>query len=279
VQTSLTDQLAARIVPRLLTALGGASLSSPERAVVPLLATWNATMAQNSAAASVWWTFWGDYVTDVFQPWWNRAKVPVHKDGAGLAVSVDPVSLDEDLEAWTLGDPANPAFSLPSGQPRTAPQVMRKAFATAVAHLAATLGGAPSSWTWGRLHAREFPALSGAEGLGYGPRAAGGDPFTPDAADGGLTANTGPSWRMIVTLSGAGVSAEGVYPGGQSENPASPWYDDQVPLWWDGRYLPVPVPGRAAGSLTWTLTGAQTEATGSLTGAQAGAQAEAAGRG
>jgi penicillin G amidase len=131
-----------------------------------------------------------------------------------------------------------------------------------VAHLAATLGGAPSSWTWGRLHTREFPSLSGADGLGYGPRADGGDPFTPDAADGGLTANTGPSWRMIVDLSGAGVSAEGVYPGGQSENPASPWYDDQIPLWWDGRYLPVPVPGRAAGSLTWTLTGTQAEAAG-----------------
>jgi penicillin G amidase len=254
VQTSLTDQLAARIVPKILTALNGASLSSPERAAVSLLTTWNATMGEDSAAASVWWTFWGDYVTDVFQPWWNRAKVPVHKDSAGLAVSVDQVSLDEDLEAWTLGDPANPAFSLPSGQPRTAPQVMRKAFATAVAHLAATLGGAPSSWTWGRLHTREFPSLSGADGLGYGPRADGGDPFTPDAADGGLTANTGPSWRMIVDLSGAGVSAEGVYPGGQSENPASPWYDDQIPLWWDGRYLPVPVPGRAAGPLTWTLT-------------------------
>ena len=66
------------------------------------------------------------------------------------------------------------------------------------------------------------------------PRAAGGDPFTPDAADGGMTATSGPTWRMIVTLSPAGVSAQGVYPGGQSENPASPWYDDQVPLWWDG---------------------------------------------
>ena len=264
VQTSLTDQLAARIVPKLLTALDGASLSSSERAELPLLANWNATMAENSAAASVWWTFWGDYVADVFQPWWNQAKVPVRKDLAGLAVSVGQFSLVEDLEAWTLGDPANPAFSLPSGQPRTAAQVMRKAFATAVTHLAATLGGAPSSWTWGRLHTREFPAVSGADGLGYGPRPAGGDLFTPDAADGGLTATTGPSWRMIVSLSGAGVSAEGVYPGGQSENPASPWYDDQVPLWWDGRYLPVPVPGRAAGSLT---------------GAQAGAQAEAAGRG
>jgi penicillin amidase len=257
IQTSLTDQLAARIVPKILTALTGASLTSPERAAVSLLTTWNATMAENSAAASVWWTFWGDYLSDVFQPWWNRARVPVHKDRAGLAVSVGQFSLDEDLEAWTLDDPGNPAFSLPSGQPRTAPQVIQKAFATAVAHLAATLGGAPSSWAWGRLHTREFPAVSGADGLGYGPRSAGGDLFTPDAADGGLTATTGPSWRMIVTLSGAGASAEGVYPGGQSENPASPWYDDQVPLWWDGQYLPVPVPGRPAGPLTWTLTSTQ----------------------
>ncbi len=256
VQTSLTDRLAARMVPELLTALRGTALSSSERAAVSLLATWPATMAAGSPAASVWWTFWGDYLSAVFQPWWNQAKVPVHQDHEGLAVSVGQVSLDEDLEAWTLGDPANPAFSLPSGQRRTAPQVMRQAFATAVAHLSATLGGGPSEWTWGRLHSRAFPSLSGANGLGYGPRADGGDPFTPDAADGGLTSSTGPSWRMIVTLSSAGVSAEGVYPGGQSENPASPWYDDQVPLWWDGRYLPVPRPGQVAGPLTWTLTAA-----------------------
>lgn len=34
--------------------------------------------------------------------------------------------------------------------------------------------------------------------------------------------------------------------------------DDQVPLWWDGRYLKVPVAGPTAGpvagSLTWALT-------------------------
>ena len=254
VQTSLTDQLAARMVPELLTALRGTALSSAERASVSLLATWPATMGAGAPAASIWWTFWGDYLSAVFQPWWNQAKVPVSKDHEGLAVSVDQASLDEDLEAWTLGDPANPAFTLPSGERRTAPQVMRQAFATAVAHLSSVLGGAPSQWAWGRLHARAFPALSGADGLGYGPRAAGGDPFTPDVANGGLTATSGPSWRMIVTLSSAGVSARGVYPGGQSENPASPWYEDQVPLWWDGRYLAVPVPGQPAGSLTWKLT-------------------------
>jgi penicillin G amidase len=262
VQTSLTDQLAARMVPELLTAVRGTALSSAERSAVSLLSTWPATMGAGSPAASVWWTFWGDYLSAVFQPWWNQAKVPVAKDHEGLAVSVDQASLDEDLEAWTLGDPANPAFALPSGERRTAPQVMRQAFATAVAPLLSLLGGAPPEWTWERLHARAFDSLSGTNGLGYGPRSAGGDPFTPDAADGGLTATTGPSWRMIVTLSPVGVSAEGVYPGGQSENPASPWYEDQVPLWWDGRYLTVPIPGptpgpaagQAAGSLTWTLT-------------------------
>jgi len=77
--------------------------------------------------------------------------------------------------------------------------------------------------------------------------------------DGGLNASVGPSWRMIAALSPGGVSAQGVYPGGQSENPASPWYTNLVPLWWDGKYLPVPVPvpvpGAAAGPVTWSLDG------------------------
>jgi penicillin G amidase len=261
IQTSLTDQLAVRVVPELLIALRGAWISSTERTVVHLLSTWNSTMATDSAAASVWWTFWGDYLSDVFQPWWDHAKIPVSKDPEGLKVSAeDQPSLDEDLEAWTLSDPSNPAFSPPSGkyagpsgERRTALEVMRQAFATAVAHLSSALGGAPSTWAWGRLHSREFPALSGANGLGYGPRADGGDPFTPDAADGGLTASTGPSWRMIVSFPAAGVSAVGVYPGGQNENPASPWYDNLVPLWWDGQYLPVPKPGQVAGSVKWAL--------------------------
>jgi penicillin amidase len=107
------------------------------------------------------------------------------------------------------------------------------------------------------VHSREFPALSGAVGLGYGPRAASGDPFTENAADGGLTASSGPSWRMVATLPGTGgpVTAEGIYPGGQSENPASPWYANLVPLWWDGQYLPVPAPGSVSDSVKWSLHG------------------------
>jgi penicillin amidase len=213
-------------------------------------------MSATSPAATIWWTFWSDYLSAVFEPWWKAGHVPVGKDSADLAVSPNLASLDEDLQAWTLTSPDNRAFAGPSGHgPADASAAMVAAFGQAVPHLSAQLGGAPSSWAWGRIHSREFPAVSGATGLGYGPRAAGGDPFTEDAADGGLTATAGPSWRMVATLGAAGVSAEGVYPGGQSENPASPWYANLIPLWWDGQYLPVPAPGSVGDDVKWTLNG------------------------
>ncbi|HLI38919.1 MAG TPA: penicillin acylase family protein [Streptosporangiaceae bacterium] len=274
-QTSVTDYLATQIVPRLLAALratpggaaGGAPLTGQERAAMRLLTGWDGAMTAGSAAASVWWTFWGSYLSAVFGPWWAAAKVPAGKDPQGLSLSSWPTSLTEDLAAWTLHDPSNPAFSFPGGPRRTAAQVMRTAFAAAVAHLSAELGGPPSSWSWGKLHSKRFPSVLGPAALGYGPRPAGGDQWTVNAAEGGLESSTGPSWRMIVLFTGSGaVTAEGVYPGGQSGNPASPWYADQIADWWDGRYLPMPPAGTPAagtggagdtrgpmGPIRWTL--------------------------
>ena len=263
-QGNVTDNLARDVVPKLLAALrqgGGPSggLSARERAAMNQLASWNDNMTENSPAAAVWWTFWGDYISATFQPWWKSARVPVGKDRAGLALSSWPTSLTEDLAAWTTGSvPASSAFRLPSGGNRPADQVMRQAFGAAVAHLADQLGGAPSGWHWGRLHTRQFPSLTGADALGYGPRAASGDAWTVNAAEGGLHSSVGPSWRMVVEFSGSGGSggpavAEGVYPGGQSENPASPWYDDLIGRWWSDQTLPMITPGRPAGSLRWTL--------------------------
>jgi len=46
----------------------------------------------------------------------------------------------------------------------------------------------------------------------------------------------GPSWRMIVDLNPQGIRAEGIYPGGQSGNPGSPFYDNMVAEWAEGNY-------------------------------------------
>src|SRR5262249_58399338 len=124
--------------------------------------------------------------------WWRAAKVPVHRDRPGLAVSPQQFSLDEVLASWTTTDPGNSAFSPPGGPHRTAPVVMRAAFATAVAHMADTLHGAPAGWTWGPLHSRQFPSVTQADAPGDGPRGSGADSGAGNAADRGPRPPPGP---------------------------------------------------------------------------------------
>lgn len=47
--------------------------------------------------------------------------------------------------------------------------------------------------------------------------------------------NHGPSWRMVVELTNQ-INAYGVYPGGQSGNPGSRYYDNFINDWTNGKY-------------------------------------------
>jgi penicillin G amidase len=60
----------------------------------------------------------------------------------------------------------------------------------------------------------------------------GGDRNTVNAAD----KNHGPSWRMIVEMSSP-PKALGIYPGGQSGNPGSKYYDNFIDKWAVGDYI------------------------------------------
>jgi len=50
-----------------------------------------------------------------------------------------------------------------------------------------------------------------------------------------ITKSHGPSWRMVVHLSKE-IEAYGIYPGGQSGNPGSRFYDGYVDTWVEGKY-------------------------------------------
>jgi penicillin amidase len=130
---------------------------------------------------------------------------------------------------------------------------MRQAFNMSVATLSRSLGADPGSWTWGRIHTRELENLAQVDGLSYGPRADRGDGNTPLAA-GGSPSTHGPSWRMVVDWGTHTFSA--IYPGGQSENPASSWYENRVDTWWNGLYAPMlsaEQAGFAPGAATWSM--------------------------
>lgn len=259
-QNNTQDYLAQLMVPKLITALSGTSSTPAEQTARHMLANWNGNMGVHSASATLWWYFINQYLKAAFGPWWTQYHVPTSTDpNLSLnATSEAATPLVEDLEAWTANDPTNPTFSLPDGTHRTAPAVMRAAFKSTVQILAKKLGPNPASWQWGKVHKRSFPSLAQIAALGYGPRASSGDQWTVDAADGGLLSEAGPSWRMIVNWRGPGKAplAEGVYPGGQSENPMSPWYGNQIPAWWDGRYYPMGSVAQMAGkhqAALWTL--------------------------
>jgi len=262
IQNSTHDYLAGLIVPALIHALQHASLTAGEQQVLLLLQNWNDNMDAQSPAASIWWTFLSQYLADTFQPWWNAYHVPVSKDQS-LAVNTDQTPLVEDLEVWTLRDQNNPAFTPPKKAKRDAAQVMVQAFKESVNLLSKNLGSNSQQWDWNKLHARQIVSLLQVNGLGYGPHGSGGDSWTLNVADSiPLSANNpaqdlsthGPSWRMIVDW-GSG-QAEAVYPGGQDENPAAGWYENEISLWWNGQYYPMidsPAARKQPGSVIWTL--------------------------
>jgi penicillin G amidase len=71
-------------------------------------------------------------------------------------------------------------------------------------------------------------------------------PFNEIALNGGnagivnaTSAKNGPSWRMIVEMDKNGVKGYGVYPGGQSGNAGSPFYNSMLRYWERGEYYPL----------------------------------------
>lgn len=70
------------------------------------------------------------------------------------------------------------------------------------------------------------------------------EPFSYHVKHGGNSAivnahnkRNGPSWRMVVSLEKAGVKAWGVYPGGQSGNPGSAFYNNMIDVWTADHYF------------------------------------------
>jgi penicillin amidase len=85
-------------------------------------------------------------------------------------------------------------------------------------------------WRWGGIRRARINHLLHLRALSAEVPVQGGqNTLNPSSGDGGF----GPSWRMVVEL-GPEVRAWGVFPGGQSGNPASQWYDDRLERWGNG---------------------------------------------
>jgi penicillin amidase len=247
-QTDTRDYLASEMVPILLKAIP----NSPSR---DLLAGWGYRMEINSPAATIWWTFWQSYIAQSFDPWWKAKGVTVNRSelNDALGQDLESLALAGSTVCPTAGCVAVVDCAAPPCPQGDLTAAMLQAFQTTISTLTKQLGSDPNTWTWGRVHQRVIENLAQVTGLNYGPRPDRGDANTPLAAP-NFPSSNGPSWRMVVDW-GAGTF-QAIYPGGQSENPASAWYDDRVNTWFDGKYaamLTADQASGASGSTAWTL--------------------------
>ncbi|MBL0939464.1 MAG: penicillin acylase family protein [Gemmatimonadaceae bacterium] len=107
-------------------------------------------------------------------------------------------------------------------------------------------------WTWGRVAPARPRHLLRLDGFSAPPTPIDGGRGTLNPSVGSQYGNFGASWRMVVELT-TSPSVQGVYPGGQSGNPASPRYLDRLPKWANGTLDTVLVP-RTADELPATRT-------------------------
>jgi penicillin G amidase len=267
-QTDQHDQLAQRLLPAVLRALRGTPHPAAERQAFDALSSWDGDMSVGSIAPTVFRTFVDRLVHLVFAPWWQHSAVTADPHHV-VALQPYTTSLASDpltgtLAAWVEHGRAGSLPSPPGGPARSLGTTLRQAFHDTVAHLTRRYGGDTAAWKYGAHHSVQFQSLLRVRALDAGPYARGGDARTINAADGGLVRHGrtdtdittgGASWRFVMDW-GSRTSAAAC-PGGQSESPLSPWYEDGMAPWLAGRLEPMrygaaPTGTSAAG--IWRLT-------------------------
>ena len=125
-------------------------------------------------------------------------------------------------------------------------QIVALSLASALASTIAEHGEpAAGGWRWGSIRTANIGHLLRIPDWSANDVPVQGGPSTLSPISG--NGSFGPSWRMVVELAPE-VRAWGIYPGGQSGNPASSRYRDRVRRWSNGRLDTLRMP-RTAGDL------------------------------
>jgi penicillin amidase len=112
----------------------------------------------------------------------------------------------------------------------TCGDIVIRSFTAAVDELLRKYGQPGEKWQWGNVKDSHINHLANLPGFGTGHFSAGGTGAVINALKGG----NGPSWRMVVQM-GPQVKGYGVFPGGESGNPGSYFYEDMFNTWKDGK--------------------------------------------
>jgi penicillin amidase len=155
---------------------------------------------------------------------------------------LEGVRRPDEVALWRLlRDSASPWWDVrATAAVETRDEVVRASLAAALDTALARYGEPDSGgWRWDRIRHARIDHLLGLRSLSAWavPVQGGSGTLNPSSGSG----THGASWRMVVQL-GEGVAARSTYPGGQSGNPVSRYYDDRVAAWSEGQLEAVRLP-------------------------------------
>jgi penicillin amidase len=220
-QTSNYNLLAEKAVPLFLKFITPSKFDHTESQYLQILSSWDFENDTSSVGATIFSVWMDSVISKVYDDELHQSLLPVPKvEPSTLIKNIlkDSAALFADNintpERETLNDDITDAF-------KSIIPVLEKAKKDSALEWAKFKDG-------GINHLLKIPAFSRLH-----LNAGGGDNVIN-----AFKKTHGPSWRMIVELTDD-INAYGVYPGGQSGNPGSKYYDDFINTWAAGKYYHI----------------------------------------
>jgi penicillin amidase len=219
-------------------------LSADARLALDLLASWDGLVSAGSPGAAVFELFLAEMVRRTV-----RAKAPKSAhwamgEGTNLVLPHSLFALRRTSHLTRLIRDQPAGWFL-----RSWPDEMVSALERVVHMLRRTRGPSPSAWAWGEIRPLHLRHLVGSVRpfdavFNRGPFPCGGDATTiPQASVSWLHPTSDPigiaSMRLVIDV-GCWDESRVALAGGQSGNPLSPHYDDQIAWWQRGEGVPLP---------------------------------------
>lgn len=210
------------IRPLILRNINENELSGDEKKYFDLLKNWNLRNDKGSQGATVFELFWMNFYKTIYDDdYKNAPKVIKYPDETSL---IDGL-LRSDTGFIFIDD-------ILTDQKETLPDIVTKAFKLTSEQLKKQ--ESKGRLEWEKFKGTQINHLSRLAPLGRYDIPIGGGKHNINATE----TIHGPNWRMIVSLTEK-TEAYGVYPGGQSGNPGSRFYDDFIDYWAEGKYYPL----------------------------------------
>lgn len=210
---------AQNILPAVLAMVDRNKLNATQKEALRIVSSWNKHYEAKSLAASVFDLWTKRIQFNIWDDEFTIADIPMRYPSRDRTVQL---ILHEPNAKWidNVNTPVKESLA----------DLVNEAFKYSCDSLERKFGPIGKLWEWGNFKHTNVPHLAKIPGFGSKTLITGGGKMTINA----LNESNGPSWRMVVEL-GKMPKGHGVFPGGQSGNPGSVFYDNMIDTWANGK--------------------------------------------